>query len=66
VEGLLSSFPVAIYAIPEQGPARLAAVGGIHGNQRSLESISRILVGQRSPHFCPRCQPLPAEEPRTA
>jgi formamidopyrimidine-DNA glycosylase len=24
--------------------------------------ISRIVVGQRSTHFCPRCQPLPAEE----
>jgi formamidopyrimidine-DNA glycosylase len=24
--------------------------------------ISRIVVGQRSTHFCPRCQPLPTEE----
>ena len=30
---------------------------------RCGREIQRIVVGQRSTHFCPRCQPLPEPEP---
>lgn len=33
--------------------------------RRCKRKIARILVGQRSTHFCPRCQPAPQEKSRS-